>query len=173
LRPSSYVRTFHEIELLLTTEGVIARRDHPELDTTLRYLVLRGDLIRVLPGIYAMPDRAASLQTRVRALRCLDPDAILLGAVAARLSFWPELRVEVVECAVRPSRAPQTGYSFTRRHIPRELVISRSGGASHHQRSPHWTSAGRSAARQSIRRCELEQRLSHTSIGRWSSRLHE
>jgi very-short-patch-repair endonuclease len=121
------VRTFHEIERLLTTEGVIARRDHPELDTTLRYLVLRGDLIRVLPGIYAMPDRAASLQTRVRALRCLDPDAILLGAVAARLSFWPELRVEVVECAVRHSRAPQTGYSFTRRHIPPELVISRSG----------------------------------------------
>jgi very-short-patch-repair endonuclease len=117
----------HEIERLLATRGVIARRDHPELDTTLQYLVRRGDLIRVLPGIYAARDQGTSLQTRVRALRCFDPDAILVGAVAARLSFWPELQADVVECAVRHSRAPQTGFRFTRRHIPSYLVVSRSG----------------------------------------------
>jgi hypothetical protein len=66
------------------------------------------------------------LQTRVRALRCFDPDAILLGAIAAQLSFWPELRVETIECAVRHSRAPQPGYSFSRRHIPPELIVHRS-----------------------------------------------
>jgi len=117
----------HEIERLLATRGVIARRDHPELDTTLQYLVRRGDLIRVLPGIYAARDQGMSLQTRVSAVRCFDPDAILVGAVAARLSFWPELQADVVECAVRHSRAPQTGYRFTRRHIPSDLVVSRSG----------------------------------------------
>jgi hypothetical protein len=121
------VRTFQEIQRLLSAEGVIARRDHPELDTTLRYLLRRGELAKVLPGIYAAADRAASLQTRVRALSRFDPDAILIGAVAARLSFWPELRVEAVECAVRHSRASQTGYDFTRRHIPVELVVNRSG----------------------------------------------
>jgi very-short-patch-repair endonuclease len=117
----------HEIERLLATRGVIARRDHPELATTLQYLVRRGDLIRVLPGIYAARDQGTSRQTRVRALRCFDPDAILVGAVAARLSFWPELQADVVECAVRHSRAPQTGFRFTRRHIPSYLVVSRSG----------------------------------------------
>jgi very-short-patch-repair endonuclease len=117
----------HEIERLLAMRGVIARRDHPELDTTLRYLVRRGDLIRVLPGIYAARDQGMPLQTRVSAVRCFDPDAILVGAVAARLSFWPELQADVVECAVRHSRAPQTGYRFTRRHIPSDLVVSRSG----------------------------------------------
>ena len=117
----------HEIERLLATRGVIARRDHPELDTTLQYLVRRGDLIRVLPGIYAARDQGMSLQTRVSAVRCFDPDAILVGAVAARLSFWPELQADVVECAVRHSKAPQTGYRFTRRHIPSDLVVSRSG----------------------------------------------
>jgi very-short-patch-repair endonuclease len=120
------VRAVHEIERLLATEGVIARHGHRELDTTLRYLVRRGDLARVLPGIYAAPDRATSPQTRVRALRCFDPDAILLGAIAAQLSFWPELRVETIECAVRHSRAPQPGYSFSRRHIPPELIVHRS-----------------------------------------------
>jgi very-short-patch-repair endonuclease len=111
----------------LTADGVIARRDHPELDTTLRYLVRRGDLARVLPGIYLAADQAASLQTRVRALSRLDPDAVLVGAVAARVSFWPDLRVDMIECAVRHSRAPQAGYCFSRRHIPDELVVNRSG----------------------------------------------
>jgi hypothetical protein len=119
--------TFQEVQRLLTTDGVIARRDYPELDTTLRYLVRRGDLVRILPGIYGAADQAASLQTRVRAISRLDPDAVLVGAVAARLSFWPDLRVDVIECAVRHSRAPQAGYCFSRRHIPDELVVTRSG----------------------------------------------
>jgi very-short-patch-repair endonuclease len=122
------VRTvFQEIQQLLATDGVIARRDHPELATALGYLVRRGDLARVLPGVYAAADQAASVPTRVLGLSRFDPDAILVGAVAARLSFWPDLRVEVVECAVRHSRALQKGYRFTRRQIPAELVISRSG----------------------------------------------
>jgi very-short-patch-repair endonuclease len=119
--------TFQDVERLLTADGVIARRDHPELDTTLRYLVRRGDLARVLPGIYSAADQAASLQTRVRALSRFDPDAILVGAVAARVSFWPDIRVDVIECAVRHSRATQAGYCFTRRHIPSELVTNRFG----------------------------------------------
>jgi very-short-patch-repair endonuclease len=121
------VRAIHEIERLLATQGVIGRRDYPELDTTLQYLVRRGDLVRVLPGIYAAREQGTLLRTRVRAVPCFDPDAILVGAVAARLSFWPELQAEVVECAVRNSRAPQAGYRFTRRHIPSDLVVSRSG----------------------------------------------
>ena len=84
-------------------------------------------LVRVLPGVYAASDQAASLQTRVRALRCFDRDAILTGAIAARLSFWPELRVEAIECAVRHSRSPQPGYRFSRRQIPPELVVRRGG----------------------------------------------
>jgi very-short-patch-repair endonuclease len=119
--------TFQDVQRLLTADGVIARRDHPELDSTLRYLVRRGDLARVLPGIYSAADQAASLQTRVRALSRLDPDVVLVGAVAARVSFWPDLRVDMIECAVRHSRAPQAGYCFSRRHIPDELVVNRSG----------------------------------------------
>jgi hypothetical protein len=119
--------TFQEIQRLLTTDGVIARREHPELDTTLRYLVRRGDLARVLPGVYAAADQAMSLTSRVRALNRFDPDAILVGSVAARMSFWPDLRVDRIECAVRHSRARQPGFEFTRRNVPSELVVSRSG----------------------------------------------
>ena len=119
--------TFQEIRRLLAAEGVIARRDHPELDTTLRYLLA----VVISPGCFRASTQQQMGQHRyrlaIRALRCFDPDAILVGAVAARLSFWPELRVEAIECAVRHSRATQTGYHFTRRHIPAELVVNRSG----------------------------------------------
>jgi very-short-patch-repair endonuclease len=111
----------------LAAEGVIARRQYPELDTTMRYLVRRGDLARVLPGIYAPRGRATSLESRVKALQCLDSDAILVGAVAARLSFWPELRADVLECASRHAKAPQPGFRFIRRYVPPELVVNRSG----------------------------------------------
>ena len=63
--------TYHEIQRLLTTDGVIARREHPELDTKLSYLVRRGDLERVLTGIYAAADQAMSLTSRLRALNRL------------------------------------------------------------------------------------------------------
>ena len=50
-----------------------------------------------------------------------------LALVAAQVSFWPDLHVDVVDCAVRHNRAPQRGYRFTRRTIPPELVASRFG----------------------------------------------
>ena len=43
------------------------------------------------------------------------------------ISFWPDLRVDVVECAVRHRRAPPGWLSLARRHIPPELVVHRSG----------------------------------------------
>jgi len=122
------VRAFREdIQQILATEGVIVRRDHPKLVGTIERLVRNGNLRSVLPGVYAEPGACDSIQTQIRALMRWDPDAVLIGSAAAWVSFWPELRVEAVECALRHSRATQTGYCFTRRHIPAELVVNRSG----------------------------------------------
>jgi very-short-patch-repair endonuclease len=122
------VRTkFHDIEQLLIAEGVISRRKHPELDASLRYLLGRGDLARVLPGIYAQTTTASSTRIRVQALMASDPDAVLTEATAASVSFWPEIAVDAVTCAVRHRREPQPGFRFSRRTIPAELIIERSG----------------------------------------------
>ena len=122
------MRAFREdIQQILATEGVIVRRDHPKLVGTIERLVRNGNLRSVLPGVYAEPGACDSIQTQIRALMRWDPDAVLIGSAAAWVSFWPELRVEAVECALRHSRATQTGYCFTRRHIPAELVVNRSG----------------------------------------------
>lgn len=107
--------------------GLIARRDHPELAGGLDWL-LRRDLLRpVLPGVFAPPELAGEPRIRMRAALLRHPDAVLLGAAAAQLSFWPEAPVRTVEVAVRRPVAPANGFTFTRRQIPPELIGERGG----------------------------------------------
>jgi len=122
------VRTLQpEIQQLLATEGVIARREHPELASTIDWLVRNGSLRAVLPGVYAQLEMCDLFPTRVRALMRWDPDAILVGRAAAWASFWPEIRAASVSCSLGHQRRPQRGYEFSRRRIPAELVVSRAG----------------------------------------------
>ena len=67
------------------------------------------------------------LPTRVRALMRWDPDAVLVGAAAAWVSFWPEIRISCISCSLKHQHRQQPGYEFTRRRIPAELVVSRAG----------------------------------------------
>lgn len=118
---------FDEVRRLVRNEGVISRRAHPELDATLRYLASRGDLRRVLPGVYASAQSELTTRTRIAALMAFDPDAVLTEAAAASVSFWPEIQVGSVTCAMRHRREPRRGFTFSRRIIPPELVTERSG----------------------------------------------
>jgi very-short-patch-repair endonuclease len=117
----------HDIQQLLTADGVIARREHPHLVGAIEWLVRRGGLRCVLPGVYARPEACDLVGTRVRALMRWDLDAILVGAAAAWVSFWPEIRVTTVTCSLKHNRRPQPGYQFTRRVVPEELAVNRSG----------------------------------------------
>lgn len=116
-----------DIQQVLARDGVIARRDHPNLNGAIDWLVRNGRLRAVLPGVYAPPDVCDSIATRVRALMRWEPDAILVDEAAAWVSFWPEVRVPRIACTVRHRRRPQLGYEFKRRQIPPEFVVSRSG----------------------------------------------
>jgi very-short-patch-repair endonuclease len=128
LRPSLSVRAFHEdIQQVLATDGVVVRREHPKLLGTIERLVRKGDLRAVLPGVYAEPRGCDSSRTRIQAVMRWDSDAILIGAAAAWVSFWPEIRVSQVTCSLKHQRRPQPGFEFTRRQIPAELVVNRGG----------------------------------------------
>ena len=127
-KPSVSVRALQkDIQGILTTDGVIARRDHPKLIGAIDRQVRNGTLRPVLPGVYAAPETCESVQTRILALMRWDPDAILIGPAAAWTSFWPEIRMANVTCSLRHQRRPQHGYEFTRRQIPAELVVDRAG----------------------------------------------
>jgi hypothetical protein len=96
------VRTLHEIQHLLATEGVVVRRDHPKLIGTIERLVRNGNLRAVLPGVYAEPGTCDSIRTRIQAVMHWDPDAVLVGTAAAWVSFWPEIRVSTIHLLKQP-----------------------------------------------------------------------
>lgn len=50
-----------------------------------------------------------------------------LRSVLPRVSFWPTIRCEVVECATRRQHPPRPGFVFRRSLVPAELVRERAG----------------------------------------------
>jgi very-short-patch-repair endonuclease len=120
------MRARAEVDLLLRAGGgLVVRRDHPQLGASFDSLIREGRLATVLPGVYATPEIARTWQTRARALALRHRDAVLLGGAAARISFWPDAPLVRIEAAVRRALKPQPGFSFSRRHIPEELVARR------------------------------------------------
>ena len=117
-----------EINLLLRAgAGLLVRRDHPHLAGSLDWLVREGRLAAILPGLYAIPEITSSWQTRAKALALRHPDAVLLGAAAARISYWPEAPLDYIEAAIPYLVKPQPGFKFNRRHIAAELITERDG----------------------------------------------
>ncbi len=116
-----------QIRSVLAAERVIAVRRHPELAGQVRWLVRTGALVPVLPGVFAGPQAASRWEVRLSALAIRIPEAVLVGATAARVSYWPTLRTDAIECAVSGWREPQGGFSFVRRAVPAELICQRAG----------------------------------------------
>ena len=117
-----------EVDLLVRRGGgLISRRDHPALANTMSWLVRQGKLVPVLPGIYAPPELARNVEVMMRAVSLRHTDAVVLGAAAARASFWPDAPLRTIDVAAATRLARRQGYTFSRRHIPAELVVERAG----------------------------------------------
>lgn len=82
----------------LAEDGILSRRRHPWLIGRIDAAVRRGELVTLLPGTYAP---ASSFATLVLSVCDWDPDAVLTGSCAARLTWWRELRDETVRAATR------------------------------------------------------------------------
>lgn len=105
---------------------LVSRRDHHGATSTLDSSVRRGLLTAVLPGVYLLTGVADNLRWRVAAVMAWRPDAVVCGTAAARLTFWPELRVDIIDVAARAS-SHRAGFRFLRRTIPPDLIIERRG----------------------------------------------
>ena len=115
-----------EVWAVLRREGVVARRDHPDLAGAIDWLVRGGQLRGVLPGVYAATEQADDFRVRVAALTRWSPDAVVTGTAAARLTFWPSLPVPVIEVATT-RRGSHRGFRLSHRAVPDELVMERHG----------------------------------------------
>ena len=112
----------NDIQHILAARGVIAGRHYPELKGAIEWRVRTGELVAVLPGVYAPAAVAGRTATRMAAVAASDPDAVLTHEAAAAASFWPSLPVPVVRCVIRHARRPRTGFAFSRGRLPAELV---------------------------------------------------
>lgn len=120
------MRHDHLIEDLLASEHVILRREHPILDDALTRACARGRLSRLLPGVYVDPGLVTDPLTKMAAVSRWDPDAVIRGRGAARLTYWPKVQVgSTLQVASTAQHRPQPGFEFTRWRVPVEQVVSR------------------------------------------------
>ena len=115
-----------EVWTVLRREGVVVRREHPDLMGAVDWLVRGGRLRTVLPGVYAATEQADDLRVRLAALARWDPDAVVCGAAAARVGYWREVPVDLIEVATS-RRGSYPGFWLRNRTVPDELVVHRHG----------------------------------------------
>ena len=103
----------NDISDIVAARGVIATREYPELRGAIEWRVRTGELVPVLPGVYAPVASAGLATTRIAAVAAWDRDAVLTHEAAAAISFWPSLTVPAVRCAVRHYRPSRPGFDFS------------------------------------------------------------
>ncbi len=109
-------------ELLGRGGGVVDRRTHPHLRGAFDWALRQGELVPVLPGVYAEPADARTLATRARAARLRDPECIVVRESAAFLMGWGEVAapddLQLASTRLRSGR----GIRVEHRRVPRRLT---------------------------------------------------
>ncbi|MGJ6979758.1 hypothetical protein ACSDQ9_04395 [Aestuariimicrobium soli] len=117
-----------ELDHLFATQVVVASREClPRQRRMLSRLLAEGAISRVLPGIYAPTGVAADLHVRCAAVQKWDPDAVISGLAAAKLSFWPEARPRQIEVKSQRKRRGPAWIRVSRASVPDEHVMVREG----------------------------------------------
>lgn len=81
-----------------------------------------GLVVRLLPGVYVVAQAADHLEARAYAVKRWQPDAVITGRAAARLTFWPTLPVTSIDVARRAHPPRSAGYRFSQRVIAPAFV---------------------------------------------------
>lgn len=118
-----------KIDTLVSSGGPVFHLASLSDDTraTVRSAHAAGRLSRALPGTYVPTELTDDLMTRCVAVGWWNPDAVIVGAAAARLTFWPDLPVPQIDVARRGPVPTGRGYRFHRRTIHPWDVIERQG----------------------------------------------
>lgn len=109
-----------EIVEVLATAGFISRRTHCHLISAIDRAVANREIVPIFPGTYAAE---RSETTLTAALFDWDPNAVLIGASAARATWWPELDQSVVTAATsRRLRRDVKGVALTTGQLHPDLT---------------------------------------------------
>ncbi|AQX14887.1 hypothetical protein BCR15_13585 [Tessaracoccus lapidicaptus] len=109
-------------------DGVVTAKLTPRKARALNAYACRGQLERVLPGVYGLPGAASSIHTRLQAVRAYGDDLTLVRRSAAALTFWPEVGDDdELHIACPRKLTPGYGLAVEQRLIPPELLTRREG----------------------------------------------
>lgn len=116
------------MEDIFGSTPLVVRSNYPdEYKTHIDWRLRKGDLVRMLPGVHRRKVVEETFEVRALAVSQWRPDAILLGGAAARLSWWPELRVEKIVAACKNPRQVAPWLEVQRRSIDPELFVEKDG----------------------------------------------
>ncbi|MFT3887722.1 MAG: hypothetical protein QM713_06120 [Arachnia sp.] len=114
-------------DVLAVNAGVVCLRDYPTLRSAWTQHLASGRLIRVLPGVVLDAELADEPLAWMRAVHRWDPNAVLAGAAAARLTFAPGSRPKQVLVYARTKLADRGLVRFHRHRLPPDLTMWRHG----------------------------------------------
>ncbi|MFT3875735.1 MAG: DUF559 domain-containing protein [Propioniciclava sp.] len=110
-------------QALADGRGVVTRDAYPHLIHVIEHAARRGELVRLLPGVYVTADDAGDVRLRARAASVADPDAVITGVSAAIIGGWDGFATpDAVTVACPRQRRPQAGFAFERRVIDRAFI---------------------------------------------------
>ncbi len=118
-----------ELEYLIQANGgmILGRGQPHTMARRLRRLVAAQELASPLPGVFIPADLATDPPTLAKAVQAYYPNAVLAGAIAARLTYWPTLGVPHLSVLQRRD-PPRIGpYRFSRRRVPPDLIYEIDG----------------------------------------------
>lgn len=84
-------------------------------------------LVRIFPGVYCHRAVADEAETRILAAALWAGTAVITGAAAARLTFWPDASVPVVSISMIAKRKPPPGIEIRREQIPSAMTMVHRG----------------------------------------------
>ena len=107
--------------------GIVVPRRHPELARALARGAKTGDLVRLGRGVYTAAGLAHEPAVLARAAMALAPDAVVRGAAAAALTWWPGLKVDSVHASHRFAHRCGNGLTWSRDVLLEDLVLEADG----------------------------------------------
>lgn len=103
---------------------LVVRREHPAHKALIDYLLRKGELVPVLPGVHRWADHEETFELRARAALTWQVNGVLLGSSAARLTWWPDMKDETVRIVSATHRTDVPWLVTSRPTIDHDLIVS-------------------------------------------------
>ncbi|AQP46421.1 hypothetical protein BW730_01440 [Tessaracoccus aquimaris] len=116
-----------DLTALFADGAVVAAREHPHLARALNSCAFRGEVIRVLPGVYALPGQL-TLTARLQAACAYGAGIVITRQAAAHFTWWPELPLpDLIDAASPRHVIVGHGFRFEQRYVRPDLTMRRFG----------------------------------------------